>query len=314
MKHNLGRVVEIDLTGGNITSSELTEETALSVIGGFGFNIDYLYRHLQPKTDPFHPENILLITLGLLTGTAAPSSSRIHINALSPLSGLIGSSSVGGHLGKKLRSQNIFSVIIRGTSDTPVFLDIAESGIKLMDASRVWGLDTRDSEAAIREIVSDQKAQLLSIGPAGENLVRYACIMAGIDHSAGHTGMGAVMGSKRLKAVCVRGGRCRMHANPETKAAVREYIESIRNSTSRFRDYSELGSSGDIRELNEMGLLSSKNYRSMHLAEAEKIDGRNLRSRVVKSVTCPGCAVSCKAEVEVKGGKLIWPPNLIFAS
>ena len=307
---SLGSVVRINLTTSSITTQHFTSETARSVLGGFGFNIRYLYENLAAGTDPLGPENILIISLGLLTGTAAPSSSRVHVNALSPLSGLIGSSSVGGFLGQKLRSLGIISLVISGASPHPVFLHIDERGARLLDAENLRGLDTRQVDKEIKSLIGDDKLEILAVGPAGENRVRFACLMAGIDHSAGHTGMGAVMGSKKLKAISVSGktaaagqGSVRKYTSPEKTAVVREYIESIQNSVSRYRDYSQLGSSGDILELNKMGLLGSRNYRSMKLEGAEKIDGRNLKNYVVKNITCPRCAVHCKAEVELKEGK-----------
>jgi aldehyde:ferredoxin oxidoreductase len=164
-------------------------------------------------------------------------------------------------------------------------------------------LDTRQTDSAVKALVGDEKAEILTIGTAGENLVRYACIMAGVDHSAGHTGMGAVMGSKRLKAISVSSTRRAEKSSTEAMLAVREYVKSIRDSVSRYRDYSQLGSSGDVLELNEMGLLGTRNYRSMQLEGAERIDGRNLKSYVVRNITCPRCVVHCKAEVELKEGK-----------
>lgn len=298
-----GEIIDVDLTSHHIDTREFTEEMAVSTLGGFGYNIHYLYTNLDEGIDPLGPENIMIVSLGLLTGSAAPSSSRVHVNALSPLSGLIGSSSVGGSLGLKLRSLGIMSLIIRGAAETPLFLAIDERGVRLEDARDLWGMDTRKADAALKRLLDDEEAEILTIGPAGENGVRYACIMAGIDHSAGHTGMGAVMGSKLLKAICVRGAAQKERTPPEAMPAVREYVRSIRDSVSRYRDYSQLGSSGDLLELNQMGLLGTRNYRSMQLDGVERIDGRNLKSYVVRNITCPGCVVHCKAEVELKAGK-----------
>jgi len=298
-----GTIINIDLTDQRIENREFTKQMALDHLGGFGYNIHFLYTNLEEGTDALEPENIMIVSLGLLTGSAAPSSSRVHINALSPLSGLIGSSSVGGFLGAKLRSLGITALIIRGAAATPVFLVIDEVGVRFEDALDLWALDTRKTDAAIKTLVGDEKAEILTIGTAGENRVRYACIMAGIDHSAGHTGMGAVMGSKLLKAISVSSKTRSEKTPPEAMPAVREYVKSIRDSVSRYRDYSQLGSSGDILELNEMGLLGTRNYRSMQLDGAQRIDGRNLKSYVVRNITCPRCIVHCKAEVELKEGK-----------
>ena len=300
---SLGKIIDVDLQTGNITTRPFTKEMALESLGGFGFNISFLHNELRSGIEPLSPENILIVSRGLLTGTAAPSSSRVHLNALSPLSGLIGSSSVGGYFGLYLRSVGIFSLIFRGASPRPVFLSIDKHGVRLEDAAELWGMDTRQTDAALKSPHGGEKTEVFSIGAAGENGVRYACIMAGIDHAAGHTGLGAVMGVKRLKAIRVRGVSIRQNATDESRKYVKDYIDGIRNSVSRYEDYSQLGSSGDILETNKMGVLGTRNYRSMQMSGVEKIDGRNLKSYVTRNITCPRCVVHCKAEVEVKNGK-----------
>ncbi len=298
----MNKIIDIDLTRGGVHTRHFTKAEALRDLGGIGYNIRYLYENLDKSTDPLGPGNVLIITPGLLTGTQAPSSSRVHLNALSPLSGLIGSSSIGGRLGHYLRSLGVMSLVLRGASPSPVYLCVYENGVTIEDAGELWGMDTREVDAVIKRKAGDN-TEVLSIGVAGENMVRYACIMSGIDHAAGHTGLGAVMGSKRVKAICVRKGSGRIHPRPETTKAVREYVADLRESVSRFTDYSTLGSSGDIEELNRMGLLSSRNYSTAGLDGAELIDGRNLKNYVVRKISCPGCAVRCKAKVELKKGK-----------
>lgn len=296
-------IIDIDLTHGSVTSREFTKAAALQDLGGLGYNVRFLYENLRRGTEPLGEDNILIVSAGLLTGTIAPSSSRVHLNALSPLSGLIGSSSVGGSLGRRLRSLGILSLIIRGTASSPVFIHVEEGGVHLIDASEFWGMDTAVVDAAVKESVGDEKAEVLSIGVAGEKKVRFACIMSGLDHAAGHTGLGAVMGAKMVKAICVSPGKRDLTIPPDAREPVREYVTAIRNSVSRYRDYSRLGSAGDIDELNRMGILSTRNYSSVELEGSERIDGRNLASYVVKGTSCPGCVVGCKAEVELNEGK-----------
>lgn len=298
-----GRIIDIDLRSGFVNTEVFSEEQAILSLGGLGYNIDYLYSHLPPGTESLGEDNILIASLGLLTGTAAPSSSRVHLNALSPLSGLIGSSSIGGPLGAYLRSLDISGLIFRGTSPSPVYLIIVENGVRIEDAADLWGKDTLETAEVLTERHGGGRVEVLSIGRAGELMVRYACIMAGIDHAAGHTGLGAVMGSKRLKAIVVQGISKKERTSPEVMQVIKEYVRDIRGSVSRYEDYSTLGSSGDVKELNELGLLGANNYRSLGHAEADRIDGRNLKSYVTKNITCPRCVVHCKAEVEIEGGK-----------
>ena len=298
-----GKFVDVDLTTGKIKVSDYSSDMARKYLGGFGFNTWYLYEHVPAQTDALGPDNVLIISCGLLTGTAAPSSSRIHISAKSPLSGFMGSSNTGGYFGTRLRSCGIRSIIIRGSSPRPVFLRVHHDNVELVDASALWGLDTRETEKRLKEDLRDEKLDIMAIGPAGENQVRYACIMLGIDHSAGRTGMGAVMGSKRLKAVVVQGTRMREKMDVDTVRVVKEYIRKIKASSSRFHDFSTWGSSGDILEIDQIGALGTRNYRQVQFEGAKAIDGRRLTDFATRRVSCPRCPVHCKAEIEIKAGR-----------
>lgn len=296
-------ILDIDLTNGAISTRSFSEALVRECLGGFGFNTRYLYKHLAPETGPYGPDNILVLSLGLLTGTAAPSSSRVHISARSPLSGFMASSSVGGFLGVRLRMLGIAALVIRGRASRPVYLEINEDGPAIEDGTELWGLDTRETDAALREKPGNAKAETLTIGPGGEHLVRYACIMAGTDHAAGRTGLGAVMGSKNLKAICIACERKPAKPSPEVLNITKEYIRSIKASASRYEDYSERGSAGDIIEINEMGVLGTRNYRGSFLEGAERIDGRAYAPYITRKTSCYRCPVHCKAEVELKAGK-----------
>ena len=148
----------------------------------------------------------MLFSCGFLTGTSAPASSRLHINAVSPLTGLLGSSNIGGQVGLRLRSCGIQSIIVKGRAEQPVYLYIDAKGIEIRDAHFLKGLDTFDTQQKIAGVLGNRQLACLVIGPAGEKLARFACIMSGRDHAAGRTGMGAVMGSKNLKAIVVAKG------------------------------------------------------------------------------------------------------------
>lgn len=298
--HQYGNIISIDLSSGDIDRSNMSEGVIRQSLGGFGYNVDTLYRHIKPGIDPFDPDNILLISRGLLTGSVAPSSSRIHINALSPLSGLIGSSNVGGFFGFRMYSLGIHSIAIRGRAAQTAYLYFGPGGVEIKSAGHLWGLDTRETEECLKQEVGAGNIDMLTIGPAGENGVGYACIMAGWDHAAGRTGLGALMGAKNLKAVVLQAKPKKEKMNAEQAALVRQYVAQMKNSVSRYRDYSTYGSSGDILETNQMGMLGTRNYQEYQIDGAELIDGRNLNQFVKKKSKCHRCPIQCKAEIELK--------------
>jgi aldehyde:ferredoxin oxidoreductase len=299
----LGKIAEVDLTTGKVTAADYSTDMATTFLGGLGFNSWYLYNHISSTYGALDPENVLVISCGLLTGTAAPSSSRIQLSARSPLSGLMGSSNVGGFFGVKLRACGIRSIVIRGRSPKPVFLKASPDGIEIKDADGLWGLGTGETEKRLKAAMGSEKPEIMTIGSAGENQVRYACIMLGSDHAAGRTGMGAVMGSKNLKAIVVHGPREKRKMDAETSGLVKDYVHQVKASVSRYRDYSTWGSSGDILELHLLGLLGTHNYRKMQFDRAREIDGRRLANYVTRKISCHRCPVHCKAEVEIPNGK-----------
>ncbi len=340
-------IFNIDLTSQTISLSPFSIKDIRYVLGGFGFNTYYLYRHLLSPNksslidshslseksifsdinskqyisdgiSPLSPENILIISPGLLTGTAAPASSRLHISARSPLSGLMGSSNIGGHIGARFKSLNVASIIITGRASSLSYLLVNDQGISIQRCEYLKGMDTRVTEQELRKKHPDKLTEILSIGIAGENMVRYACIMHGKDHAAGRTGLGAVMGSKNLKAILVEGVKSSTLTDSSTadisttdiatrehstKAVVKEYVESIRSSQPLFEDFSKWGSAAHILPLNGAGQLGTRNYRQGWMAHVEDIDGRNLKQYVHKKRGCHRCPVNCKAEIIIAAGE-----------
>jgi len=298
-----GRILDIDLSTGKIEQENMSERNIRQSLGGFGYNVETLYRRIEPGIDPFDPDNVLAISRGLLTGSVAPSSSRIHINALSPLSGLIGSSSVGGYIGFRMYSLGIHSINITGRAAQPVYLYLGPDGVEVKDARHLWGLDNRDTEKRLNQDIGSENIDMLTIGPAGEKGVLYACIMAGWDHAAGRTGLGALMGAKNLKAIVLQAETKKEKMNSEQADAIRQYVAQMKDSVSRYRDYSTYGSSGDILETNRMGMLGTRNYQEYQIDNAEQIDGRQLNQFVKKKSKCHRCPIHCKAEIELKGDR-----------
>jgi len=296
------KIIEIDLTQKQIMVKDYTEAMTRKHLAGFGFNIKTLFQRITRTFNPLDPENVLIITRGLLTGTAAPASSRIHLSALSPLSGLIASSSVGGFFGARLKTLGIMSLIITGKAPDPVYIRINSKGVEIEDAGRIWGLDTRQTESRLRSDLGDDHVQVLSIGPAGENQVLFASVLAGRDHAAGRTGLGAVLGSKHVKALVVQAENKREKMNGVTAEIVKRYIKNMKANVGRFHDYATYGSAGDVLETNEWGLLGTHNYRQGQVPDAKEIDGRELQKFVIKKNSCHRCPVHCKADIKINDG------------
>ena len=201
----LGRILEIDLSVGTQKFLPFPDDLVWKHLGGRGFNVQFLYANLPFDTDPLGPENILMFSCGLLTGTAAPTSSRLHVNARSPLTGILGSSNVGGGFGAGLRSCGIQSLIVRGKAAEPVYLWINGDHIEIRSAKTIWGLDTWETDHYLKTKLGSEKLKIMTIGPGAEKGALFGCIMTERDHSAGRTGMGTVMGSKNLKAIVIKG-------------------------------------------------------------------------------------------------------------
>jgi aldehyde:ferredoxin oxidoreductase len=238
----LGKILEIDLSAGKWKFLPYPDDLLWKYLSGRGFNVQYLYSHMPPDADPLGPDNILILSCGLLTGTAAPASARLHINARSPQTGLLGSSNVGGNFGAKLRSCGIQSLIIRGRSPEPVYLWLDGDKIEIRTAKFIWGLDTWETDDYFKNKLGSDKLEIMTIGPAAENGALFGCIMTSRDHTAGKTGMGTVMGSKNLKAIVVKAPKKKtlFKASENGLEAIKRYIWQMKNSP-HYKDICHLG-------------------------------------------------------------------------
>ena len=263
-----------------------------------------LYHQLPAKTNPLGPENLLILSCGLLTGTAAPSSARLHINALSPLTGLLGSSNVGGNFGPWLRSNGIQSVILRGKSSQPVYLWIDGNAIEIRKAKSLWGLDTWQTEDRLKAIPDGDKISVLAIGPGGENGALFGCIMSDRDHAAGRTGMGTVMGSKNVKAIVVKkqGQKVPSASDGKLNTTIQRYLGQIKTSP-HYAEISKYGGASYVKWADDLGILATRNYRQNTFEAAERIDAKNLKDNITRRRSCHRCPVHCKADLEFSRGK-----------
>ncbi len=295
------QILDIDLSTGIWKFSPFSEKLARGYLGGRGFNVKFLYENLPAGIDPLGPGNILVFSCGLLTGTAAPASSRLHINGLSPLTGLLGSSNVGGGFGFKLRSCGIQSMIIRGRAARPVYIWIDGDFVEIRNAKSLWGLDTWDTQKRIKANLGNDKLKILTIGPGGENGALFGCIMTDRDHAAGRTGLGTVMGSKNLKAIVIKGQKLKMpfHSKSNGREAIKQYISQMKNSP-HYKGVVSHGGAGYVKWADDLGILATYNYRQNHFDAADLIDGKHLAKNITRSHGCYHCPVHCKADLEFR--------------
>lgn len=290
------KILQVNLTEKQHYLVPIQDRILKTSLGGRGFNVAYLFEQIPGVIDPLGPENCLLFSCGLLTGTDAPASSRLHINAVSPLTGLLGSSNIGGQAGSWLRSCGLQSIIVNGRASTPVYLYIEDSRTEIRDARFLKGLDTVETQEKIKDVLGNRPLTCLVIGPAGENMARFACIISGRDHAAGRTGMGAVMGSKNLKAIVIAKGRKKKFPvkAPAAREAVRNYVKMIKASPD-FKTFAKYGGAGYVKWADDMRIMATHNYRENHFRHVENIDGRRLEAFKLKSSGCSNCPVQCKA-------------------
>jgi aldehyde:ferredoxin oxidoreductase len=294
------KILTVNLLTRGVEQAEFPREAGSRLLYGRGFNALYLSGTKVEEIDPLDTASELVMSCGMLAGMGAPAASRLHITARSPLTGFLGSSNVGGEAAERLAAQGIGSLVIQGGAEVPSVLWIRRGQARVIEAPGLWGEDTWNSTRALQEQAGTKHVSVLAIGPGGENLVRFACIMAGGHHAAGRTGLGAVMGAKLLKAVVIEGRiGGRGAGGPGAKAAA-EYAREITRS-SEFEFFSAHGGAGYLTWAHNAGIMSAFNFRSTRFGAIPRIDGRLLTPAVKKRKGCPGCPVKCKADLKLPG-------------
>ena len=304
-----GKLLIVNLTTGKIHAEPLNEKYAAQYIGGSGLAARYLYDAIDAHTDPLGPDNPLIFMTGPLDATAAPSCGRFVVVARSPLTGIYGEANAGNFFGPDLKLAGYDGIIVRGKSPTPVYLLIRDDKVELRDARPLIGKTTFDTGDAIRAELNDQKLTVAAIGPAGESLVKYALILAtntrpgakkGI---AGRCGMGAVMGSKNLKAIAVRAGKTRIALhNPDAfQAALRPAIEMLPDDMTT-QVWRAVGTSGSMDYLGLVGDVPTK-YWTQGTFDYASISGNALAETILTGRgTCHACMVACGRKVARAAG------------
>jgi aldehyde:ferredoxin oxidoreductase len=271
-------------------------------MGGRNVIAHTLLLEVPPGIDAYDPENRLVFALGPITGVPVPGGSRHSVGAKSPLTGLFGESEAGGYWGAELKRAGWDGIIIHGRADHPTYLSIHDGDIELRDARHLWGELTGPSEEAIRRELNAPRARVAQIGPAGENLVRFACIVNDLNEVAGRTGMGAIMGSKNLKAIAVCGTQPVLPVDPDPIAKVARWVaqETLEPGGDHYRLHT-WGTGAMVRSKQLEGHLIAHNFRDGQLAGDEQVDALTLRdSTQVEMDRCYACSVRCKKRVQAK--------------
>jgi aldehyde:ferredoxin oxidoreductase len=297
-----GRILLVDLTSGTFSVEEPDPGFYRTYLGGGLLGTYYVYRDMPAGADALSPQNVLVFAPSVTTGAGVVGVSRFAVVGKSPLTGAIGESQCGGSFGPRLKHAGFDAVVVSGRAADSVYLLIDAGGAELHDAAHLRGKLTAEAEALIREELDDRRVEVAQCGPAGENLVRYACVVGGLTHFAGRTGMGAVMGSKNLRAVAVRGARAYAHADEEAvKALAQRGSEGLRGSDGLLA-FQKHGTSLGVEPNAGLGNTVTRNFQEGAFEEVANLAAERMTESILKSnETCWGCPIRCKRVVEATG-------------
>ncbi|MBC7326356.1 MAG: aldehyde ferredoxin oxidoreductase family protein [Moorella sp. (in: Bacteria)] len=298
-----GKILDVNLTTGEIKERPIEEDWPKRYLGGLGFNARILDREIPAGADPLGPENVLAFGVGVLVGTTVPTASRTEASALSPLTGLFGTANSGNFWGSELKFAGYDGLVVRGKAVAPVYLWICDGRAQILPAEYLWGRDAWETVREIRRRYNDENIQVAAIGPAGENLVRFASIENGPADAWARTGLGAVMGSKNLKAVAVRGtGPVRVARKKEFLRAVADTRRALFSSPF-YGPFSRFGTMLASLPYQEFGCLPGRNYQRGAIENwVETRSRKALPKYSNRGIACIACPIACAHWVEVKDG------------
>jgi len=287
-----GKLLRVDLSSGNISTENLSASLKDEYLGGRGLASKILYDEMNPAADALGPENKLIFATGPLTGTAMPGGSRYMVLAKSPLTGTIACSNSGGYFGPELKYAGYDLLLIEGKAEKPVYINIKNDRVEIKSAEHLWGKSVLETEEALLQETSSE-AKIASIGPAGENLVKFAAVMNDKFRAAGRNGVGAVMGSKNLKAVAAKGTNSLKMADPKAMRDIAlRCLAGIKANpmTAMFQSY---GTSMAVDVKNSLGQFPTRNHHETVFEGAGKINAGAMNEILVRNKACFGCPVAC---------------------
>lgn len=316
----VGKVLRVDLTKSQITIEEPSDDFYRKYLGGSALNMYYLLKEMTPQADALGPDNVLALSVSPLTGVKVAGLSRLTVTAKSPLTNAIGDSQSGGYFPAKLKFAGYDAIVVKGKAAVPMYLWIDNGHAELRNATSLWGKTTGEVESMIyTELDDDKNIEILQIGPAGEKGVRYASLISMCSRANGRTGMGAVMGSKNLKAIAVRGSAKPVVADEDSlKKIIRSGIQGFKNKS--IQGFGKYGTASMVGVHNGMGGLPTKNWESGIFDKSDNIDGRKLYKEYLQGAadekqesqgrdSCFGCMVRCKRVVSIEAEEYCIDPK-----
>lgn len=305
MKGYAGRALFVDLTSGEVTTQEIPEEWFEDYVGGEGVAVRLFYELMDADLEAFDPAQPLIFATGPLTGTAAPTSGRWNIVFRSPATGTLGLSNAGGKLAPQIKRAGWDLIVITGKAEKPVYVSIQDDEVAIEDAANLWGKGVSETEDLIRDTLDDKNVQIASIGPAGENRVLFAAVMNDKHRAAGRGGVGALMGSKNLKALAVRGTQQLPIADEDTlKERAAAAREELFEEAFVADELAPFGTPSFYDAINALGILPTKNWQQTTFLEGIESLGHEAYHETleVKAYACYGCPISCGRVTTIKEG------------
>ncbi|MEM2450015.1 MAG: aldehyde ferredoxin oxidoreductase family protein [Candidatus Methanomethylicaceae archaeon] len=300
-----GKILRINLTTKKTSILEITDEFARKYLGGNGFSARLLFDMIDPRIDAFDPTNVIAIMTGPMQGIYIPTSGKYHMASKSPLTNGYFDSISGGHIGAEIKYAGYDGILITGRADKPVYIFIDDNNIEFKSAEKLWGRLTSETQEMIKEEIGDPKLCVSAIGPAGENRVRYACVITEF-RAAGRGGLGAVMGSKNLKAVAVRGSGTNEPADSEAlENWMNWYKEEVKKVPALASGLSTYGTPILVSSINNIfGGFGTRNHQTEYFEGWEGLCAETLKNKYWdKDTACPACPIACSKLFSVKEGK-----------
>lgn len=298
------KILRVNLSNGSVKTEELSEEFYRLYPGGKALAGYFMLNEIPPHTDPFAPENVLVIANGLLTGAPVSTATRYVVSARSPLTGGYGESEAGGFWGPELKMAGFEAVVVTGRAPEPVYLWIKDGVTEIRPASHLWGRTTAEVQETILAELGDNRIRVLQIGIAGENRVRYAGLTNDLRHFNGRNGMGAVMGSKNLRAIAVRGSQkyLSLAHDAETLAALGRRLAKEYRDNPQSWDLQVRGTNALVEPFNAGGILPTRNFREGVFEGADKVNWNAYEKELLTArSSCYACAIRCKRDIAIGG-------------